>query len=96
MLVGSYFCSLIKVPSWNRIIADVALPYFYFQNDLTTRFSITQSKKFDPDGEYIRKYIPELKNIPNKYIHLPSELDDKSLSEFGIRIGHLILTTLNL
>ncbi len=70
--------------SWQWVAgtgADAA-PYFRIFNP------ITQSKKFDPDGEYIRKYIPELKNIPNKYIHLPSELDDKSLSEFGIRIGH--------
>jgi deoxyribodipyrimidine photo-lyase len=30
-----------------------------------------QSKKFDPDGEYIRTYIPELKNIPAKALHNP-------------------------
>ncbi|MEL0172498.1 MAG: FAD-binding domain-containing protein, partial [Gammaproteobacteria bacterium] len=48
---------------------------------------ITQSKKFDPDGDYIRKYVPELKNIPNKYIHLPGELDDKSLIEYGVKLG---------
>ncbi len=31
--------------------------------------------------------IPELKNIPNKYIHLPGELDDKSLIEYGVKLG---------
>lgn len=48
---------------------------------------MTQSKKFDPDGDYIRKYIPELKNIPNKYIHLPQELDDESLKNCGVELG---------
>jgi deoxyribodipyrimidine photo-lyase len=69
--------------SWQWVAgtgADAA-PYFRIFNP------VTQSKKFDPDGDYIRKYIPELKNIPNKYIHLPSELDDKSLIEYGVKLG---------
>jgi deoxyribodipyrimidine photo-lyase len=32
---------------------------------------VTQSRKFDPDGAYIRQYIPELANMPDKYIHAP-------------------------
>ncbi len=69
--------------SWQWVAgtgADAA-PYFRIFNP------VTQSKKFDPDGDYIRKYVPELKNIPNKYIHLPSELDDKSLIEYGVKLG---------
>jgi deoxyribodipyrimidine photo-lyase len=69
--------------SWQWVAgtgADAA-PYFRIFNP------VTQSKKFDPDGDYIRKYIPELKNIPNNYIHLPGELDDKSLIEYGVKLG---------
>ena len=33
------------------------------------------------------KYVPELKNIPSKYIHLPAELDNKSLIEYGVKLG---------
>ena len=69
--------------SWQWVAgtgADAA-PYFRIFNP------VTQSKKFDPDGDYIRKYVPELKNIPNKYIHLPGELDDKSLIEYGVKLG---------
>ena len=36
----------------------------------------------------IRKYVPELKNIPSKYIHLPSELDEESLSQYGVKLGY--------
>ncbi|KFA64466.1 hypothetical protein S40285_01088 [Stachybotrys chlorohalonatus IBT 40285] len=40
-------------------------PYFRIFNPLL------QSEKFDPDGEYIRKWIPELKGIEGKAIHEP-------------------------
>jgi len=44
--------------------ADAA-PYFRIFNP------VLQSRKFDPDGAYIRKYVPELKDIPDEYIHTP-------------------------
>jgi deoxyribodipyrimidine photo-lyase len=34
---------------------------------------ITQSERFDPDGEFIRKYLPELEKIPAKQIHFPHD-----------------------
>ncbi len=34
---------------------------------------MTQSKKFDPSGTFIRKYLPELSDIPDKHIHFPHE-----------------------
>jgi deoxyribodipyrimidine photo-lyase len=40
-------------------------PYFRIFNPLL------QSEKFDPDGEYIRKWVPELKHIKGKAIHDP-------------------------
>lgn len=40
-------------------------PYFRIFNPLL------QSEKFDPDGDYIRKWIPELKDLDNKAIHEP-------------------------
>ena len=69
--------------SWQWVAgtgADAA-PYFRIFNP------VTQSKKFDPNGDYIKKYVPELKNIPSKYIHLPSEIDNKSLVSYGVEIG---------
>lgn len=44
--------------------ADAA-PYFRIFNP------ITQGEKFDPDGLYIRKWIPELKDLPLKWLHQP-------------------------
>jgi len=38
---------------------------------------VLQGEKFDPQGNYVRKYIPELKETPNKYIHKPWEASKK-------------------
>ena len=40
---------------------------------------ILQGEKFDTDGNYVKKWVPELKNVPKKFIHRPWELDDKSI-----------------
>ena len=32
------------------------------------------------------RYVPELKNIPSKYIHLPADLDENSLTEYGVKL----------
>lgn len=47
--------------------ADAA-PYFRIFNPMT------QSEKFDAPGEYIRRYVPELKKVPGKYLHTPWEM----------------------
>ncbi len=44
-----------------------AQPYFRIFNP------ITQSEKFDPNGDFIRKYIKGLENVPSKHIHFPHE-----------------------
>jgi len=50
--------------------ADAA-PYFRIFNP------ILQGEKFDPKGTYVKKWIPELKNVPDKFIHKPWELNQK-------------------
>jgi len=37
---------------------------------------ITQGEKFDPDGDYVRRYVPELRGIPGKRVHRPWDLGD--------------------
>jgi deoxyribodipyrimidine photo-lyase len=32
---------------------------------------VTQGKKFDPDGEYVRRWVPELRDVPTTYVHEP-------------------------
>jgi deoxyribodipyrimidine photo-lyase len=59
--------------------ADAA-PFFRIFNP------ITQSEKFDKQGEYIRRYVPELANMPAKYIHCPWLAPDDVLQQAGVKI----------
>ncbi|TMN73329.1 deoxyribodipyrimidine photo-lyase [Pseudoalteromonas sp. S1727] len=50
---------------WAASTGCDAQPYFRIFNP------ITQSERFDPEGEFIRKYVPELTSVPSKHIHFP-------------------------
>lgn len=60
--------------------ADAA-PYFRIFNP------VLQSKKFDPNGDYIRKWLPELKQLHKKYIHFPSLATIDELEKAKIILG---------
>jgi deoxyribodipyrimidine photo-lyase len=60
--------------------ADAA-PYFRIFNP------VTQGLKFDPEGEYTKKYVPELELLPNKYLFNPWEAPKEILEKAGIELG---------
>ena len=69
--------------SWQWIAgcgADAA-PYFRIFNP------VTQGQKFDKAGIYVRKYVPEIAALPDKYIHNPWEASEDILAEAGITLG---------
>tara|TARA_Y100000389_G_scaffold184451_1_gene202921 strand:- start:2880 stop:4322 length:1443 start_codon:yes stop_codon:yes gene_type:complete len=69
--------------SWQWIAgcgADAA-PYFRIFNP------IMQGQKFDPNGDYVRQYIPEIAALPNKYLFNPWEASEDILSEASIELG---------
>jgi deoxyribodipyrimidine photo-lyase len=46
-----------------------------------------QGEKFDPNGEYVRRWVPELARLPGKWIHAPHEAPEDVQDQAGIRIG---------
>ena len=48
---------------------------------------IAFQKKNDPNGQYIRKYVPELKNVPSKFIYSPWEAPASTLKNAGVILG---------
>lgn len=69
--------------SWQWVAgsgADAA-PYFRIFNP------ILQGEKFDKTGEYTRKYVPELKNLPDKYLFNPFDAPDEVLKKANIKLG---------
>jgi deoxyribodipyrimidine photo-lyase len=47
-----------------------------------------QQRKFDPDGAYVRRYVPELRDVPDRYLHEPWAMPDEVQRQVGCRIGH--------
>lgn len=60
--------------------ADAA-PYFRIFNP------ILQGEKFDPDGHYVRRFVPELARLPTPFIHRPWEAPSVVLTRAGVRLG---------
>ena len=60
--------------------ADAA-PYFRIFNP------VIQGEKFDPDGVYVKKYVPELNRLPKKYIHKPWEATTEILEDANVKLG---------
>jgi deoxyribodipyrimidine photo-lyase len=46
-----------------------------------------QGEKFDPTGEYVRQYVPELAKMPDKFLHKPWEAPDNVLEYAGVKLG---------
>jgi deoxyribodipyrimidine photo-lyase len=60
--------------------ADAA-PYFRIFNP------VLQGEKFDPKGDYVRQWVPELRDMPEKYIHKPWEASPLILKAAGVTLG---------
>ena len=72
-----------NVAQWQWIAgcgADAA-PYFRIFNP------ILQGEKFDKDGIYTKKWVPELKNVPSEFLYKPWELEKKYQEQLKIVIG---------
>jgi deoxyribodipyrimidine photo-lyase len=57
-----------------------AQPFFRIFNP------VSQGEKHDPEGAYVRKWVPELKDLPNEYIHHPWDAPDEVLEEAGVAL----------
>ena len=59
-----------------------ASPFFRIFNP------ITQGPKFDGNGDYVRRFVPELAELPTKHVHAPWEAPKSVLEEAGVKLGH--------
>ncbi len=69
--------------SWQWVAGSGAdaSPYFRIFNPMT------QGAKFDPEGDYVRKWVPELKELDTTYLNAPFEAPKVALEKAGIRLG---------
>ena len=66
---------------WAASTGCDAQPYFRIFNP------VTQSERFDPQGKFIRRYLPQLKDVPDKFIHAPWMLPPLEQQACGVVIG---------
>jgi deoxyribodipyrimidine photo-lyase len=69
--------------SWQWVAgsgADAA-PFFRIFN------LVTQGEKFDPEGAYVRRWVPELASLPAPHIHAPWEVPSIVLAAAGVDLG---------
>lgn len=69
--------------SWQWVAgsgADAA-PYFRIFNP------VIQGQKFDPDGRYVKKWVPELQSMSAKHIHEPWAAPETTLKQAGVVLG---------
>jgi deoxyribodipyrimidine photo-lyase len=58
-----------------------AAPYFRIFNP------VRQGERFDPGGDYVRRWLPELAALPDEHIHAPWQAPEAVLAEAGVRLG---------
>lgn len=66
---------------WSAGCGADAAPYFRVFNP------ILQGEKFDKEGAYVKRYVPELRHLPAKWLHRPWEAGSETLEDAGIVLG---------
>ncbi len=66
---------------WSAGCGCDAQPYFRIFNP------VTQGQKFDPDGAYVRRWLPQLARLPERFIHQPWQAPAAVLEHAGVRLG---------
>jgi deoxyribodipyrimidine photo-lyase len=66
---------------WAASTGCDAQPWFRIFNP------VTQSQRFDPEGRFIRRYLPELARVPDAHIHFPAAMKPAELATCGLRLG---------
>ena len=66
---------------WTAGTGTDAAPYFRVFNP------VLQGKRHDPQGVYVRRWVPELRPVPERYVHTPWKMDIQDQHECGCLIG---------
>ncbi len=66
---------------WSAGCGADAAPYFRIFNP------VRQGERFDPEGRYVRRYVPELAELPDAFVHQPWNLPEKECRRLGFRLG---------
>ena len=80
-LVDADLASNVQNWQWVAGSGADAAPYFRIFNP------VTQGQKFDADGRYVRRWVPELRKLPDRWLHAPWTAPIGVLDLAGVRLG---------
>ncbi|HRJ64973.1 MAG TPA: FAD-binding domain-containing protein, partial [Brevundimonas sp.] len=80
-LVDADLASNVQNWQWVAGSGADASPYFRIFNP------ITQGRKFDADGRYVRRWVPELRGVPDRWLHAPWTAPPEILRDARVRLG---------
>jgi deoxyribodipyrimidine photo-lyase len=66
---------------WTAGVGADPQPWFRIFNP------VRQGSRFDPDGSWVRRWVPELASVPDRYIHAPWEMPADVAATAGVRLG---------
>ena len=66
---------------WSAGSGADAAPYFRIFNP------VLQGEKFDPDGGYVRTFVPEIRSLPPRFVHKPWAMPEKEKTKLGFKSG---------
>jgi len=66
---------------WTAGCGADAAPFFRVFNP------VVQGRKFDPDGAYVRHWVPELAGLPDRWLHCPADAPPHVLAGAGVALG---------
>ena len=66
---------------WTAGTGTDAAPYFRVFNP------VLQGKRYDPQGVYVRRWVPELRAVPERYVHIPWKMSIRDQHKYGCLIG---------
>ncbi len=66
---------------WTAGCGADAAPYFRIFNP------VAQGRRYDPEGAYVRRWVPEIARLPDKYLHQPWEAPAGVLEAAGVKLG---------
>ena len=72
-----------NVANWQWVAGSGAdaQPFFRIFNP------VRQAERFDPEGAYVRRWVPEISRLPDRWLHRPWETPSEVLSGVGVRLG---------
>lgn len=81
MFVDAEVSAMVGGIQWSYSIGTDAQPYFRVFNP------VTQGERYDEGGQYIRRWVPELEDVPDEYVHEPWRMSKTEQQQVGCVIG---------